>query len=70
MNPIGFIEGNLNEQRYHDEILRPIVVPFISCHQLFQHDNALPHVTRPALCLWSAHSPEMSPIEQVQDALD
>ncbi len=33
--------------RYHDEILRPIVVPFIHDHHLMlQHDNARPHVTR------------------------
>jgi hypothetical protein len=42
-----FIDGNLNAQRYSNEILRPIVVPFIRHHHLmFQHDNAQPHVTR------------------------
>jgi hypothetical protein len=41
------INGNLNAQIYHDEILRPIVVPFIRRHHLmFQHDNAQPHVAR------------------------
>ena len=36
--------GTLNAQRYRDEILRPVVVPFIHCHHLmFQHDNAQPH---------------------------
>ena len=44
---LHFIYVNLNAQRYRDKILRPIVVPFIRCHHLmFQHDNALPHVTR------------------------
>ncbi len=40
-----FIDGILNAQRYCDEILRPIVVPFIHDHHLMlQHDNAWPHV--------------------------
>ena len=67
--------------RYRDEIMRPIVVPFIRRHHLmFQHDNAWPHVAR--ICTqfleaenvpvlpWPAYSPDMSPIEQVWDALD
>ncbi len=37
----------LNAQRYRDEILRPIVVPFIHNHHLMlQHDNAWPRVAR------------------------
>ncbi len=68
-------------QRYRDEILRPIVVPFIHDHHLMlQHDNARPHVARictqfleaeniPVLA-WPAKSPDMSPIEHVWDALD
>ncbi|KAL0180228.1 hypothetical protein M9458_025670, partial [Cirrhinus mrigala] len=51
--------------RYRDEILRPIVVPFIHDHHLMlQHDNARPHVVR------ISYSPDMSPIEHVWDALD
>jgi thiosulfate reductase cytochrome b subunit len=44
---LHFINGDFNAQRYRDEILRPIAVPFI-CHHLlmFQHDNAWPHVAR------------------------
>ncbi len=76
-----FTEGILNAQRYRDEILRPIVVPFIHNHHLMlQHDNARPHVGRistqfieaeniPVLAL-PAYSPDMSPIEHVWDALD
>jgi transposase len=72
---LRFINGNLNAQRYRDEMLRPIVVPF-----MFQHDNAQPHVAR--ICTqfleaenvpvlpWSAYSPDMLPIEHVWDALD
>ncbi len=78
---VHFIDGILNAQRYCDEILRPIVVPFIYNHHLMlQHDNAWPYVARictqfleaeiiPVLA-WPAHSPDMSPIEHVWDALD
>ncbi len=44
---VHFIDVILNAQRYRDEILRPIVVPFIHDHDLMlEHDNAWPHVTR------------------------
>ncbi len=68
---VHFIEGILNAQRYRDEILRLIVVPFIHDHHLMlQHDNARPHVARictqfleaeniPVLA-WPAYSPDMS----------
>ena len=78
---LHFINGHLKAQRYRDEILRTIVVPFIRCHHLmFQHDNAQPHVAR--ICtqfleaenvqvlLWTAYSLDMSLIEHVWDALD
>ncbi len=67
---VHFIDGILNAQRYRDEILRPIVVPFIHDHHLIlQHDNARPHVARictkfleteniPVLA-WPAYSPDM-----------
>ncbi len=41
---VPFIDGILNAQRYRDEILRPIVVPFIHNHNLMlQHVNASVH---------------------------
>ncbi len=44
---VHIIDGILNAQRYLDEILRPIVVPFIHDHHLMLlHDNARPHVAR------------------------
>ncbi len=78
---VHFIDGILNAQRYRDEILRPIVVPFIHDHHLMlQHDNARPPVARICTQLleaenirvlaWPAYSPDMSPIEHVWDALD
>ncbi len=40
---VHFIDGILNAQRYRNEILRPIVVPFVHDHYLMlQHDNARP----------------------------
>uniref|UniRef100_A0A3P9JG58 Transposase Tc1-like domain-containing protein n=1 Tax=Oryzias latipes TaxID=8090 RepID=A0A3P9JG58_ORYLA len=78
---VHFIDGILNGQRYRDEILGPIVVPYIQQHHLMlQHDNARPHVARictqfleaeniPVLA-WLAYSLDMSPIEHVWDALD
>uniref|UniRef100_A0AAX7V920 Transposase Tc1-like domain-containing protein n=1 Tax=Astatotilapia calliptera TaxID=8154 RepID=A0AAX7V920_ASTCA len=66
---VHFIDGISNAQRYRDEILRPIVVPFIHDHHLaLQHDNARPHIARictqfleaeniPVLA-WSAYSPD------------
>ncbi len=77
---VHFIDGILNAQRYRDEILRPIVEPFINDHHLMlQHDNARAHVAR--ICTqfleaenmvlaWPAYSPDISPIEHVWDALD
>ncbi len=71
----------VHAQRYRDEILRLIVVPFIHNHHLMlQHDNARPHVVKictqfleaeniPVLAC-PAYSPDMSPIEHICDALD
>ena len=74
-------DGNLNAQRYRDEVLRPLVISFIRRrHLMFQHGNARPHDAR--ICTqfleaenvpvlpWHAYSPDMSPIEYVWDALD
>ncbi len=77
---VYFIDDILNAQRYRDEILRPIVVPFIHDHHLMlQHDNARPHVARIctqfleaeniSVLAWPAYSQDMSPIEHVWGAL-
>uniref|UniRef100_A0A8C6KUW6 Tc1-like transposase DDE domain-containing protein n=1 Tax=Nothobranchius furzeri TaxID=105023 RepID=A0A8C6KUW6_NOTFU len=78
---VHFIDGILNAQRYCDEFLRPIVVPYIHEHHLmFQQDNARPHVARiytqfleaenvPVLA-WPEYSLDTSPIEHVWDVLD
>ena len=43
---LQFIDGNLPAQRYVDEIMRPMVLPFlgqIGRGAVFQDDNARPH---------------------------
>ena len=43
------VDGNLNSRRYIDEILRPVVVPYVQNMgqgALFQDDNARPHRAR------------------------
>ena len=62
-------------QRYRDEILRSIVVPFICCYRLMlQHDNARPHVARICTQFLEAENvpvvPWPAPIEDVWEALD
>ena len=40
--------GNLNTQRYRDEILAPVVIPYVNANPnaIFQQDNARPHTAR------------------------
>jgi hypothetical protein len=79
-NTIAFYRGQFECTVYRDEILRPIVVPFIcSDHLMCQHGSAQPHFTRTCtqfleaenspVLPWPACS-DMSPIEHVWDALD
>ncbi|KAL0170277.1 hypothetical protein M9458_034873 [Cirrhinus mrigala] len=70
---VHFIDGILNAQRYRDDILRPIVVPFIhNNHLMLQHDNARQRSVHNSWKLKTcpAYSPDMSPIDHVWDALD
>lgn len=79
--PLHVIHGNMNALKYRDEILAPLVVPFVHQHNLtLQQDNARPHVAR--LCSnflqtnnvdvlpWPAFSPDLYPIEHLWDELD
>ena len=51
---LKIVVGNLNGIRYRDEILAPIVLPFIRTHHfnhVFQQDNARCHISRVAMNL-------------------
>ncbi|KFM63742.1 Transposable element Tcb2 transposase, partial [Stegodyphus mimosarum] len=69
------LRASLTAQRYADNILRPVALPFMSRHPgaIFQHDNARPHTARISLkylravdtLSWPAKSPDLSPIEHI-----
>ena len=72
----------LTAQRYVDEVLRPVAVPFIRQHpgMILQQDNARPHVARltmqylqrnniDVLQNWPALSADLNPIEHCWDYL-
>ncbi|UYV76869.1 hypothetical protein LAZ67_14002262 [Cordylochernes scorpioides] len=77
--PLVVIPGTLTAQRYLDDILRPVLLPFLSHHPglTFQQDNARPHTARVTMdCLqscrtlpWPARSPDLSPIEHIWDVM-
>ena len=80
-NKLG-INGNLNAQRYRDEILAPVVIPYLNANPnaIFQQDNARPHTAQLTtqylqtnnvdVMEWPSKSPDLSPIEQVWDLLE
>jgi hypothetical protein len=74
---LKIVDGNLNGIRYRDEILAPIVLPFIRTHLLnhvFQQDNARCHISRVAMNFlndnhirtlpWPELSPDLNPIDK------
>ena len=74
----GIIGGNLNAERYRDEILQPVAIPYLHSlgpNSILQDDKARPHrawFIRDYLqnvgverMEWPASNPDLNPIEHL-----
>ncbi|UYV82264.1 Transposase [Cordylochernes scorpioides] len=78
-SPLLRIQGTMTAQRYVDDVLRPVTLPYLQGvpNALYQPDNARPHTDR--ICQqalqdvqmlpWPPYSPDLSPIEHVWDII-
>ena len=76
------VQGTLSARSYIDQVVRPVIVPFMHGHpnvRILQQDNARPHMARLTMDFmrqnsivtmpWPALYPDLSPIEHLWDAM-
>ncbi|UYV60864.1 Transposase [Cordylochernes scorpioides] len=78
-SPLLPIQGTMTAQRYVDDVLRPVTLPYLQGvpNALYQQDNARPHTGRISqqalqdvqMLPWPPYSPDLSPIEHVWDII-
>ncbi|UYV75760.1 hypothetical protein LAZ67_13001256 [Cordylochernes scorpioides] len=78
-SPLLRIQGTMTAQRYVDDVLRPVTLPYIQGvpNALYQQDNARPRTARISqqalqdvqMLPWPPYSPDLSPIEHVWDII-
>ncbi|UYV77453.1 K02A2.6-like, partial [Cordylochernes scorpioides] len=78
-SPLLRIQGTMTAQRYVDDVLRPVTLPYVQGvpNALYQQDNARPHTARISqqalqdvqMLPWPPYSPDLSPIEHVWDII-
>ncbi|UYV64065.1 hypothetical protein LAZ67_2006437 [Cordylochernes scorpioides] len=78
-SPLLRIQGTMTAQRYVDDVLRPLTLPYFQGvpNALYQQDNARPPTARISqqalqdvqMLPWPPYSPDLSPIEHVWDII-
>ncbi|UYV74366.1 hypothetical protein LAZ67_11003253 [Cordylochernes scorpioides] len=78
-SPLLRIQGTMTAQRYVDDVLRPVTLPYLQGvpNALYQQGNARPHTARISqqalqdvqMLPWPPYSPDLSPIEHVWDII-
>ncbi|UYV82068.1 Transposase [Cordylochernes scorpioides] len=78
-SPLLRIQGTMTAQRYVDDVLRPVTLPYLQGvpNALYQQDNARPHTARISqqalqdvqMLPWPPYSPDLSPIKHVWDII-
>ncbi|UYV68920.1 K02A2.6-like [Cordylochernes scorpioides] len=78
-SPLLRIQGTMTAQRYVDDVLRPVTLPYLQGvpNALYQQDKTRPHTARISqqalqdvqMLPWPPYSPDLSPIEHVWDII-
>ncbi|UYV74358.1 hypothetical protein LAZ67_11003208 [Cordylochernes scorpioides] len=78
-SPLLRIQGTMTAQRYVDDVLRPVTLPYLQGvpNALYQQDNARPHTARISqqalqdvqMLPWPPYSSDLSTIEHVWDII-